>query len=197
MKVKFGRYPSSMNYLALLAGLTWPARCANIFLLSLCIIPEPTLSQTPTLPPMSTNKMNIRDDGVYWYFWVCYAIHPSSRRIPFWVHSLVTDIRSSGTTASRSPLLFFTHMVSGLTLNINEIKPRRDRSQLFIISILLNSLSPKQYTTYKPLQFILFKQSIINYTFYHGYWKDQRNAAVIILRYTMLRHNGLWEVIHI
>lgn len=32
--------------------------------------------------------------------------------------------------------------------------------------------------------------------FYHGYCEDQRNAAVIILRYTMLRHNGLWEVIH-
>ena len=29
------------------------------------------------------------------------------------------------------------------------------------------------------------------YTFYHGYCKDQRNAAVIILRYTTLRHNGL------
>ena len=28
--------------------------------------------------------------------------------------------------------------------------------------------------------------------FYHGYCKDQRNAAVIILRYTMLRHNELW-----
>ena len=27
--------------------------------------------------------------------------------------------------------------------------------------------------------------------------KDQRNATVIILRYTMLRHNGLWDVIHI
>ena len=26
--------------------------------------------------------------------------------------------------------------------------------------------------------------------FYHGYCKDQRNAAVIILRYTTLRHNG-------
>ena len=34
-------------------------------------------------------------------------------------------------------------------------------------------------------------------TFYHGYCKDHRNAAVIILRYTTLRHNGLWEVIHI
>ena len=33
--------------------------------------------------------------------------------------------------------------------------------------------------------------------FYHGYCKDQRNAAVIILRYTTLRHNGLWEMIHI
>ena len=31
-----------------------------------------------------------------------------------------------------------------------------------------------------------------NYSiFFHGYWKDQRNAAVIILRYTMQRHNGL------
>ena len=35
------------------------------------------------------------------------------------------------------------------------------------------------------------------YEFYHGYCKDQRNAAVIILRYTTLRHNGLWDVIHI
>ena len=32
--------------------------------------------------------------------------------------------------------------------------------------------------------------------FHHGFCKDQRDAAVIILRYTMLRHNGLWEVIH-
>ena len=29
---------------------------------------------------------------------------------------------------------------------------------------------------------------------YHGYCKDQRDAAVIILRYTTLCHNGLWEV---
>ena len=27
--------------------------------------------------------------------------------------------------------------------------------------------------------------------------KDQRNAAVIILRYTTLRYTGLWEVIHV
>ena len=33
--------------------------------------------------------------------------------------------------------------------------------------------------------------------FYHGYCKDQRDATVIILRYTTLRHNGLWEVIHV
>ena len=34
---------------------------------------------------------------------------------------------------------------------------------------------------------------------YHGYCRDEKkNAAVIFLRYTMLRHNGLiWEVIHI
>ena len=33
--------------------------------------------------------------------------------------------------------------------------------------------------------------------FYHGYCKDQRNAAVITLRYFTLRHDGLWEAIHI
>ena len=32
------------------------------------------------------------------------------------------------------------------------------------------------------------------FTFYTSYCKD---AAVIILRYTTLRHNGLYEVIHI
>ena len=31
----------------------------------------------------------------------------------------------------------------------------------------------------------------IDQVFYYGYCKDQRNAAVIILRYTTLRHNGL------
>ena len=31
----------------------------------------------------------------------------------------------------------------------------------------------------------------VNILFYHGYCKDQRNAAVIILRYAMLRHNAL------
>ena len=34
-----------------------------------------------------------------------------------------------------------------------------------------------------------------DFLFYHGYWKDQRDATVIILRYTKLCHNGLWEVI--
>ena len=33
--------------------------------------------------------------------------------------------------------------------------------------------------------------------FYQGYCKGQRNAAVIILRYTMLCHNWLWKLIHI
>ena len=33
--------------------------------------------------------------------------------------------------------------------------------------------------------------------FYHGYCKYQKNAAVIIQRYTTLHHNGLWEVTHI
>ena len=32
--------------------------------------------------------------------------------------------------------------------------------------------------------------------FYHGYCKYQRDAAVIILRYTTLRHIGLCEVVH-
>ena len=34
-------------------------------------------------------------------------------------------------------------------------------------------------------------------TFYHGYCKDQRIAEVIILCYSMLRHNALWEGIHV
>ena len=47
------------------------------------------------------------------------------------------------------------------------------------------------------IEFFFFK-SMQYYGFYHGNWKDQRDATVIILRYTMLRHNGLhvWEVIH-
>ena len=32
---------------------------------------------------------------------------------------------------------------------------------------------------------------IVNILFYHGYCKDERNAAVIIQRYAMLRHNAL------
>ena len=42
-----------------------------------------------------------------------------------------------------------------------------------------------------------FINKLIEHLFYHGYCNYQRNAAVIILQYTMLRHNGLWEVIHI
>ena len=33
--------------------------------------------------------------------------------------------------------------------------------------------------------------------FYYVHWKDQRSAAVIILHYTMLRHNVLREVMHL
>ena len=33
--------------------------------------------------------------------------------------------------------------------------------------------------------------------FYIGYYKDTGNAAIIILRYTTLRHNMLWKVIYI
>ena len=33
--------------------------------------------------------------------------------------------------------------------------------------------------------------------FYHGYFKNQKNAAIIILRYTTLRHTGLRELIHV
>ena len=36
--------------------------------------------------------------------------------------------------------------------------------------------------------------SVQKYIFYQGYYKDQRDAAVIILVYTMLPHNGVWEV---
>ena len=34
-------------------------------------------------------------------------------------------------------------------------------------------------------------------TVYHGYCIYRRNAAVIFLWYTMLRHNGLWKVVNI
>ena len=61
-----------------------------------------------------------------------------------------------------------SHRVSGWNLNINEIKPRRVRSKLFIISTLLNILSPKQFIKYKPLQIILLQQYIINYTIYYS-----------------------------
>ena len=45
-----------------------------------------------------------------------------------------------------------------------------------------NFSTPKMYTC----SFLLIKA-----LFYHVYCKDQRNATVIILRYTTRRHNGL------
>lgn len=73
--------------------------------------PEPALSQTSTLPPLSTNIMNIRDDRIYWYPWDSYALHPLLRRIPFWLNSFIKDIRSLGTMAIRSLLLLLIRRV--------------------------------------------------------------------------------------
>ena len=41
-----------------------------------------------------------------------------------------------------------------------------------------------------------YSRTVNIYILYHGYCKDQKNIAVIILEYTTLRHNGLWNVIH-
>ena len=67
----------------LIIWLSWPDPLGVVGVRISSTVSEPALSQTPTSPPLSTNMMNIRDDGVYWYLWMCYAIHPSCRRIPF------------------------------------------------------------------------------------------------------------------
>ena len=105
-------------------------------LLSLCIIQEPGLSQTPTLSPYSTNMMNIRDDG---YLWACYAIRWGGT-YPLFSQSLITDIRSSGTMVTRSPLLLLISRVSGWTLNINELKPNSHIFEIHVRFLPINQL---------------------------------------------------------
>ena len=105
---------------------------------------------------MSTNMMNIRDNGVYWYLGLLSHMHPWTRRIPFLVNSSVTDITS--TMITWSPLLFLTSRVNGWTLNINENKPRRVRSSF------IKHFTPKTIYKIQTITIVLSKQHI-NYNF--------------------------------
>ena len=60
-----------------------------------------------------------------------------------------------------------------------------------------DTLGPTLFYFIRPSWFFKVSEAIENLVFYCVYCKDQRNAAVIIIRYTMLLHNGIWEVVYI
>lgn len=125
-------FPSFESYILedILLSITWLSWLdsrgiigARIYLLSMCIIQEPAISQTPTLQPISTDMMNIRDHRVYWYIKVCYP-YPYPRVCQF----LGNGYKFLGHNEYPIPKFTLTFRVSGWTLNLNEIQPRRVRS---------------------------------------------------------------------